>query len=341
MDLMEALKSELKDEMLSKVAGFLGESETATKKAATGALPMILAGLADVAGKDDGPQRLFGATEQADKTGLGDVLGALVGGKADAVAKEGSSLFGGLFGDGLFGQLAGAVGKYAGFQKPASSKSLLSLLVPLVLGLLGSHSKKGKLDAGGLANLLIQNKELFAKLIPVALGALLPKTGMFGSRSTSRSSAPAKSGGGLGKFLPLIVLVVAGYFLWQYVTKNKQAEKTQDEQTHEATVHPVDAFRAWNNGFNAALGTVHDGASASQAKAALERLDGDLDDAIASAKHLAPADQARFTATVKGALNQLVELGTIAKAMKVPGAAAALQTTVMGQLAKLKAFVGE
>ena len=84
----------------------------------------------------------------------------------------------GLLGSGAMGTLAQSVAKFAGVGE-SSGKSILGVLGPVILGVLGQQQRLGGLDANGLASLLGSQKDQIAASIPSGLTDMLTSAGLF------------------------------------------------------------------------------------------------------------------------------------------------------------------
>jgi hypothetical protein len=105
----------------------------------------------------------------------------------------GSSMLSGLFGGGALDTMSQAIGEFSGVSK-GSSKSLLSMLGPVVLGALGQHARSAGLDASGLASLLTSQKQQITTAIPSGLADRLTAGGLIDVAGESlRSGAAAAS----------------------------------------------------------------------------------------------------------------------------------------------------
>ena len=102
----------------------------------------------------------------------------------------------GLFGGGTLDTMAQTIGKFAGIGE-GTSKSLLGMLGPVVLGALGQQQRSMGLDAGGLASLLTSQKDQIAAAMPSGLADQLSAAGLIdGATGSLRSGAAAASAAG-------------------------------------------------------------------------------------------------------------------------------------------------
>src|SRR6202012_2556800 len=111
------------------------------------------------------------------------------------LADTGASMLSGLFGRGPVEAMAQAIGKFAGLGGD-SSKSLLGMLAPVVLGALGQQQRAG-VDARGIASLLASPKDQIAAAIPSGLADQLSAAGLIARPAgTVREGAAAASAAG-------------------------------------------------------------------------------------------------------------------------------------------------
>jgi hypothetical protein len=168
----------LTPDMIAKIASTLGLDRNLVQKMISGAVPSLLAGVADVASTPAGAQQLTNALSRQPPGSLDGVLANLAQGSgADGLMSAGSSLLSGLFGGGALDTMAHAIGEFSGVSK-SSSKSLLSMLGPVVIGALGQHARSSGLDTGGLASLLTSQKQQIAAALPSGLADRLTAGGL-------------------------------------------------------------------------------------------------------------------------------------------------------------------
>jgi Bacterial protein of unknown function (DUF937) len=100
----------------------------------------------------------------------------------------------GLFGGGTLDTMAQTIGKFAGIGE-GTSKSMLSMLGPVVLGALGQQQRSTGLDPSGLVSLLTSQKDQIAAAMPSGLAGQLSAAGLIdGATGGLRSGAAAASG---------------------------------------------------------------------------------------------------------------------------------------------------
>jgi hypothetical protein len=195
-NLVSVVMQFLTPDMIAKIASVLGLDRSVAQKAIGGAIPALLAGLADVASTPNGARQLSSTLAQQQSGSL-DSLKSLIGGSGqNTLAETGSSMLSGLFGGGTLDAIAQSIGKFAGVDG-GSSKSLLGVLGPVVLGALGQQQRSAGLDASGLASLLGSQKDQIAAAIPSGLADQLSAAGLIDrAAGTLRSGTAAASAAG-------------------------------------------------------------------------------------------------------------------------------------------------
>ena len=250
MSLIDLIKGQIGQEMVSQAATQLGESESGVSKAIGGLLPAVLGGLADNADKPG----VLDAVTGAASSGL---LGNLLGGSSNNSLV--TTLLSSLFGDKI-GGLLNLISGYSGVSS-SSASSLLNMVTGATLGSVGKYAADNNLDASGITNLLGEQKGLVSSLLPAGLSlGTLGLGSLFGGAkedvSAAVSDASAKvsaavsdvkkeiptpsystpssdDNGGGGSFLkwllPLLLLGLAAWFIM------KQCDKKEGDATTTTT----------------------------------------------------------------------------------------------------------
>jgi len=195
-NLVSVVMQFLTPDMIAKIASALGLDRTVAQKAIGGAVPALLASLADVASTPNGARQLTNTLAQQQAGSLESLKGLIGSAGQNNLAETGSSMLSGLFGGGALDTIAQSIGKFAGVDG-GSSKSLLGMLAPVVLGVLGQQQRSAGLDASGLASLLGSQKDQIAAAIPSGLADQLSAAGLLDRAAGGlRSGAAATSAAG-------------------------------------------------------------------------------------------------------------------------------------------------
>ena len=194
-NLVSAVMQFLTPDMIAKIASVLGLDRNVAQKAIAGAIPALLASLADVASTPNGARQLTNTLTQ--HSGSLESVKNLTGGPGlNSLAETGSNMLSGLFGGGTLDAMAQTIGKFAGIGE-GTSKSMLGMLGPMVLSAVGQQQRSSGLDASGLASLLTSQKDQIAAAIPSALAGQLSAAGLIdGATGSLRSGAAAASAAG-------------------------------------------------------------------------------------------------------------------------------------------------
>lgn len=156
--LTQELFSQLQGAPLQQLSSQLGTDPGQTRDAVAAALPLLLGALGRNSAQPQGAQALFGALQRDHGGGLdlGGVLGAVLGGGGSRQT-DGAGILGHILGGGQ-PRAAQALGQSTGLGS-GQAMQLLALLAPIVMSFLANRSRTQGLDAGGLGQLLGQERE--------------------------------------------------------------------------------------------------------------------------------------------------------------------------------------
>ena len=248
----------LTPDMVGRIAAALGLNRSDAQSGVSAVVPALLGAFSGLADKPGGAQSLVNTIKQ--QSGVLDSFASMIGGNnQSSFIERGSSLLTSLLGSHDQAALTGAVARFAGLGQNKAS-SLLGMLTPVVMGLIGKQIGARGVDVGSLSSLLASQKEQIAQALPAGMGQMLDSAGLStgldsmrgaaasaaaqagraataatGQFSHYTSSAARESSGGSTTFgipnwaywaLPLIVL---GGLLWYLLGKPSQHEVTQQE----------------------------------------------------------------------------------------------------------------
>jgi hypothetical protein len=184
-NIVSAISGYLTPETIGKLAALTGLDSSLAQRAVAAAVPSMLSGLADVAAKPGGARQLANAV--ADQPA--DILSSLASGLTGSAqtAERGTGVLSSLLGGGAFGMLVSAVAKFAGIRE-GSVRTMMGLLTPVIMGVLGQRQRAGNLDAGGLARVLTDQKDQIAAAMPSGLNRVLEASGL--RESVGSTSSP-------------------------------------------------------------------------------------------------------------------------------------------------------
>ncbi|MGD9774998.1 DUF937 domain-containing protein [Diaphorobacter sp.] len=169
--LTQELLQQLQGQPLQQIAQQLGTDPAQTQSAVEMALPLLLGAMGRQAQDPQGAQSLLGALQRDHMAGmgaapqqalggldLGGLLGGLLGGAAQnqGAGGAGADILGHIFG-GARGQAESGLGQATGLGPNAGA--LLQMLAPIVMSFLAQRVSSGGMDAGGLGQMLGQERE--------------------------------------------------------------------------------------------------------------------------------------------------------------------------------------
>ena len=189
-NVVSAVSQFLTPDLVAKIATASGISDrTMTQKAIGAAVPAILSCLASFASKPEGAQQLAGAMAKQSPHVL-ENLASTIGGSGPS-ADTGKNALSSLLGGSTFTSLAKTIGRFAGVGEGVTG-SLLGMLTPIILGVLGREAGSG---VSGLTQLLASQKDSFAAAMPAGLSDLMRTSGL------NNQMAPLRGGKSRGRDL--------------------------------------------------------------------------------------------------------------------------------------------
>jgi OOP family OmpA-OmpF porin len=182
-NLSENITSQLTPQMIQKVSVFLGETPGQTQTAVDRSISTLLAGLMHLSSSGAGPIQLLNLINQANYGSLLNNLSGLLedGNTAQSLMTSGQEILNALF-PGKLSAVSEIIATTSGVTNTSAS-SLLSLVAPVVVGVLGRVRSMQGLNAVRLATLLMNQKEGIVKFAPEGLA------GVFGLNSMAELRA--------------------------------------------------------------------------------------------------------------------------------------------------------
>ncbi len=167
MEIMDILNLVTNQEDVQKITSKLGGSSDQISKGIGVALPAMLEALNKNTSTKEGAESLNKALESKHD---GSILNNLSAQLENPNLEEGQAILAHMFG-GNSSNVAQAVSNSSGLDLSKSS-ALLSMLAPVVLGMLGKQKKENNLDASGLDQLTSMLSGGFSKLNPDLMGTI-------------------------------------------------------------------------------------------------------------------------------------------------------------------------
>jgi len=194
INLLDLVKGAVGGQM-GPLAGILGEDEQKTSSAVGAAIPAILGGLLKKTSTPQGADEIFKTLDDHDGGILDNIGGLLGGGNHTDLLSKGTSLLGMLFGNNQ-SNLLGSIAKMAGIGN-GKAGTILGLLAPIVMGVLGKQRRTQGLDVGGLTSLLMSQKDHLGGHLKGELSESLGLGDILGSTTDAIKGAGAAASHGV------------------------------------------------------------------------------------------------------------------------------------------------
>ncbi|HET8633603.1 MAG TPA: OmpA family protein [Gemmatimonadales bacterium] len=213
--LLDSFRNLLTPDTISSLASRFGESESSASRGLTGGFGAIMLGLLNRTSDAGAMRDIHGLVTQAatDSDGHAEAgLTSLLGGGTAGVGALGSRLLSMVFG-GSSAAVSDAVSRTSGI-KSSTAASMLSMLAPVVLGLLGRRVRTESLSAEGLTSLLTSEADSIRSAAPAGLASLFgPGAAAPGVRGTVDDEGSRQAGGLGWVWLAVAAAVILG-IIW-------------------------------------------------------------------------------------------------------------------------------
>jgi uncharacterized protein DUF937 len=188
-NLVSLIMQFLTPDVIARIATALGLDRNSAQSAIGAAVPALLAGFTGAAERPSGAQNLADAISRQSGA-LNNFTSMVSGSGASSLVDQGSALLKSVLGGQDQAAIAGAVSKFAGIGQGAGN-SLLAMLAPLAMGMIGKQLGGGNMNPGSLASLLSSQKGAIAQALPGGFDRLLSGTGILDSLSGVPGAAAA------------------------------------------------------------------------------------------------------------------------------------------------------
>ncbi len=153
MDLIDLLQSQLSGNVLDQLSNQIGGEKEQTEVATSGIISMLTAALAKNAASPDGASALANALDSDHDGSILDNIGDLLGGNlTNNRAANGAGILKHVLG-GNQGNAIDAISKMSGLAGDKTG-NLMTMLAPIVLGMLGKQKRQNNMDQSGLSDML-------------------------------------------------------------------------------------------------------------------------------------------------------------------------------------------
>ena len=254
-NLVSTIAQVLNSDIAARVASSLGVDSAQVAKAFQAGVPGLLAALASLVSKPAGATALSKAIAQQQPDVLSSLAGMLGGSGQATLIDRGAGALTSLLGGNTTSALTDAIGRYAGVNA-GTSKSLMGLLAPVALGVLGQQQRAGGLDAAGLGGLLASQKDNIARALPAGFADYLSGTGILdrvdvaAPRFDLAFSKPQPTSSNW--MLPVLGILALGGLAWYLMRSpthdvaNLPSTKVESPVTARVTfIVPADQVKDW------------------------------------------------------------------------------------------------
>ena len=331
MNILDLAKDALGGSVVDQLGGLLGESRDGTQSALDGVLPAILGGMMQTASSPTGAGSLSRMADEADG-GLLDNIGDLVSNNSGMLLTLGAPLLSMLFGgkqDGLIATIARSAGIGGG-----SASTLLKVVAPLIMSLIGKKKKELSLNTDQFKSMLMDQKQAVSAAMPAEVSQTLKFGEFLGTQAAPTISGvepandTATSGGGslMKMLLPLVVIAGLGYVAYTQFFAGPSTEQI------EATQTGVVGITKSVSDVTSSISGITDVESAQAAADKITEATGTLDQVDLDG--MGAAGKAQVTGML-GGLVEKVE-GALESAYAIPGVREVIEPAITPFLEKLR-----
>lgn len=267
-NIISELKEYLNNDLVSKLSQTFNESESDTRKAVDGIVPVAVGSLINQA--QSSPSELSGIFNLVKSAGntswLDTISGLFKGDNNPHLNTDNSGILSNLFSGDLISKITSVISGFSGVKND-TSKGLLAVITPLVLHLFGKKVNQEGISESGFAGLLSSQKSNLNAALPTGLTGLLSGVGLgsLGSLfATNTHAAPVQDThtphsqptynhqteeSKSNSWLPWLLLAIAALAIWFFSTKGCNpkhdaehapvAVDTNSQHTDEPTSEPT------------------------------------------------------------------------------------------------------
>jgi len=218
VNILDLFKNEVSGTLANAASGFLGESETTTRSVLDSVVPALLGSLIQKGSTESGASSIMNMITQDNSNVIGTLSNLISGGEGtlNSIMNSGLPIVRSLLGDKLGSVIDWVSNKNN--AKTSSVSSLFSLAAPFLMGLLNRRVQSDNLGTTGLMDLLRGQSPWVKSLLPAGLSGLLnfSSTPDVPRTTATNTTVPTNNtpGGGMGKFLPWLLLLAGLILLW-------------------------------------------------------------------------------------------------------------------------------
>lgn len=237
-NVLDLAKGYLTNAVIQKVSGSINEDSSLVSKAISAALPSLLGGILKTSSSESGLSNIMNLITKNSNSSVLDNLGGILSDQHQSsnLMSTGSSMLSGLLGNNL-GGILDAVSGHTGIKKESTS-SIMSILAPIVMSIIGNKVKSEGLGLSALGSLLGSQKDMISSALPAGLASSLGFGNMFSSaKKVVEPIIEEKS----RNWLPIILGALALLAAFLFLRNCKDDVKDAASDMKNATVAAVDS----------------------------------------------------------------------------------------------------
>lgn len=216
----------LTPQLIGRMASAVGIDPKLAQTAASAAIPAILASLSQVASSPGGAERLSSAVSRT-PTGMLDDIGSRLANPSQMI-EQGQSMLSSLLGSSAANTLMSSISRFVGGGE-GTIGSLIGLLMPVLMGILGRQQQATGGNGAGLARQLREEADDFKAAMPAGLSSLLDSSGFFNQLGAPQAATgqPMREGAG------------------ESATTERMSRPTSTPTTRSEPVHSPSSWAYW------------------------------------------------------------------------------------------------
>ncbi len=372
MNIVKSILDELSGDTLEQLSSQFNANPKSTANLLSAGVPAVLSALGNMSASDEGARKLSSTLGGLDVNSLLN-LGNMFGRNANETVEQGGGMLSSLLGDGLLGNIASAIGRFASLDS-ALTRKILAFITPFLLGKIASAWKHQGGTPQALKGLFSGAQADIADALPQGFSLanipgmssidsaaqMVDRTARAGaanvSRAASQTAHQAKyaakevASSPMSWLLPLALLALIAFGLWWFVGRNwgrdvadaaSKAGKNAGE-TITALKPPIpevnldSAKRSLTSAISSAtksFGDIRDAASATAALPKLTEWSASLDGIHRMFDKLPEAGQAALGKLVGDQFASLQQ--QVTRILAIPDLSPAARTAFQGFTSKL------
>jgi len=236
-NLVDIVKDQIADQVSGYVGNMLGADTQKSKSLLEGAIPALLGGLMHTSSNPAGAKNMFDTLQNTDDSILDNLGDMLSGDKSSSLIDMGTNVLSSVLGgnnSSTLNNIINAVSGFGGVDK-GSTKSIMGLLAPLILGVIKRKLVgDGGFDVGSLINMFTGQKENITKALPKGLNLNFDND-IADNISDTTHEAAREGKSFLGKILPLLLLLAAAWIAYNLFFKGASTQSATHTTTTQVT----------------------------------------------------------------------------------------------------------